>query len=622
MKHFCSIILLFHLIFFPLFTVYSNIYTAVPMQLPLVNQLYDEQVTMCEEGFLANTLIKTPYGYTYIEDLLPHDLIIDHNGKTHSIQDISRTSVLHYVHITTDDDSFFVARHQLLYHPLKNQWIMAQGIVPGDMPKVRNVEIINHPAITYNLTIEDHLFCITESDLIAHNMDAAALGAGAIHLGYITIIRPVIAVLGATLALSKLSHDSCNTAQAPLLIDAHGTRESIASTTHNCLIERHYYERRKKELEDMHKELSSFKNGLTTIQALRGSYTSFTLLFLNKKIEKFNQNACLQVSSAQEHVLDTIKKDNVRKARDIELGLLEQEIVNLQLALALHVNELIAQKSTATHAGFNAVKKVLSIYNAKDDNTRQATYAILLELYKECLSAEYKLSIASFRIHELKLIIQYYKSTHHHKCLKLTTNILEALENQANHIPQEEKMIQGAAKNVNTIIIKIHPEVKEYCTQQRIPLDKLKHEIKDAADKEQKEQTKQSLENAETKEKQLRQSGGGPKKDDDDDEDKDKNKKQVHSDSEKHWAKMLSQQLLKARRALEKRVTEHIKKLSDYLKNPAAYDNKGFIARAQGNLELIAQIVATREKGLIDEIAMFKRQIAEITEELIKRGIS
>jgi RHS repeat-associated protein len=62
-------------------------------------------------------------------------------------------------------------------------------------------------------------------------------------------------------------------------------------------------------------------------------------------------------------------------------------------------------------------------------------------------------------------------------------------------------------------------------------------------------------------------------------------------------------------RSFEKRLAEHQAKLAEYIKNPYAFDNKGFLARNAGNPEVIKKIIEIRIGNLEAEIRNFQNQI-------------
>jgi RHS repeat-associated protein len=70
--------------------------------------------------------------------------------------------------------------------------------------------------------------------------------------------------------------------------------------------------------------------------------------------------------------------------------------------------------------------------------------------------------------------------------------------------------------------------------------------------------------------------------------------------------------------SLQQRLEEHIQKLEDYLKNPDAYDNKGFLANAGNDAARRAQIINGRAAGLLNEIENYQSQINQLKDKACK----
>jgi predicted outer membrane protein len=73
----------------------------------------------------------------------------------------------------------------------------------------------------------------------------------------------------------------------------------------------------------------------------------------------------------------------------------------------------------------------------------------------------------------------------------------------------------------------------------------------------------------------------------------------------------LSQQAQKTSSSLNKRLEEHRQKLQDYIKNPDAFDNKGFLRNAPSQ-EVRERIIQGRIRHLENEIQNFEKQIADL----------
>ncbi|MBC6952035.1 hypothetical protein DWB58_29305 [candidate division KSB1 bacterium] len=73
----------------------------------------------------------------------------------------------------------------------------------------------------------------------------------------------------------------------------------------------------------------------------------------------------------------------------------------------------------------------------------------------------------------------------------------------------------------------------------------------------------------------------------------------------------LSKEAAKGIRSLEKQIAEHKEKLAEYIKNPDAFDNKGFLKNAPSK-EVRQKIIQTRIKHLESEIKNFEKQIERL----------
>ena len=96
---------------------------------------------------------------------------------------------------------------------------MAQDLTLADSDTIKHIEHVYQPLLTYAITVENHLFCVGPDNVIVHNMDVAVTEVGAVYLGCIVAINPVVAIVGATLALAKLSYDIYNAAEIKAYIN-------------------------------------------------------------------------------------------------------------------------------------------------------------------------------------------------------------------------------------------------------------------------------------------------------------------------------------------------------------------------------------------------------------------
>jgi hypothetical protein len=78
-----------------------------------------------------------------------------------------------------------------------------------------------------------------------------------------------------------------------------------------------------------------------------------------------------------------------------------------------------------------------------------------------------------------------------------------------------------------------------------------------------------------------------------------------------HYDAGLTKQVIKSIRSLEKRIAGHEAKLAEFIKNPDAFDNKGFLKNAPTN-EARQRIIDGRVKHLKGEIEAFKNKIEQL----------
>lgn len=531
MKFFFHILVAFYFVLAS-FDIQCSIYEAASERLKNLEELKAIMQTQCnnfcQDGFAFDTLIKTPNGYTPIQELKSNDLIINHKSEICVIEHISKKLISHYVEITFDNSFIVAASDQLFYVASKDQWIMARNLAYTDIDSIKYIEHVHEPLVTYIITVENHLFSVGADDLIAHNMDAVMVEAGVVYLGYIVAINPVVAIVGATLVLAKLSHDLYNVAEIKAYIHQNCKDNFSISDDPNYLIERYYFYHRKKILQNLLQEFLLILDNLTTLKIVDGS---FTFLFLNTKIISCAPNYCLDISLAQENRLDIIKKENLRECRELALQELEQEVIATQLMLGFHFNELIEQKNNAIDAYFKILEESAPLYKIWHDSLNHVSQQTALDLYKRCLIEEHSLHNAQSKIKELKLIIEWYKNSNKCQCLKQTSNIGAELERQMQHIFGLEKHMQEEEKQIHHNIA----EVKKYFDKYRIVIGAFKNEVQLSLEKYQKKQNDKLLKDVQDKYKNLRPTDG-PKKDNDKN-DKDKNKKLIYKGVDYHGQK-------------------------------------------------------------------------------------
>lgn len=145
---------------------------------------YNGNCTLLQEGFVAGTLVKTPHGYTPIEQLQVGDTIIGydedigHTGRT--VLNVFRQHVQSYIRLYINNVFCEIGPHQKLYNHENNTWVQVKQLKPGGRLSsnlnVIQVELIQEQIDLYAITVEHHTFCITEKDILVHNIEPISSG--------------------------------------------------------------------------------------------------------------------------------------------------------------------------------------------------------------------------------------------------------------------------------------------------------------------------------------------------------------------------------------------------------------------------------------------------------------
>ncbi len=142
----------------------------------------DHPISLHQEGFAADTLVKTPNGYVPIQLLQVNNIVIS-NDQNNNLQQSFITGITKYyttycIKIVIDDCICHVAPQQKFYISSKKEWLAAEHIKPGDMLYTCNgnrcvidVECIERSLLMYAITVDHHSLYITPSDILVHNMD-------------------------------------------------------------------------------------------------------------------------------------------------------------------------------------------------------------------------------------------------------------------------------------------------------------------------------------------------------------------------------------------------------------------------------------------------------------------
>jgi len=483
-----------------------------------------------EEGFGPSTLVPTDSGCKRITELALSDRVVGYHCSQEEILGIKKGIAAKYVKICIENTTICAGcKQQFCVFP-DCTWVTAESLEVGvklldvcaEYRTVSNVEIIYEPIVLHALTVEGHTFSVMSYGLLVHNTDAMILGASALALEYITIANPVVVLLGAGILLSTVAHQAYEA-----YIQQQSINNENISDLENCLprevrlAERCYYEQRKTKLDQLKNELIQVKNGLGNIKVFcRSGFTSFTDQFLQYFIQQMGQAGYFSISASQELQLSEKKQKDLSKLREAELKILEKDIFDIQVALALHVNELIVQVDEAFENYDKAVGEINAATKLWNNQRRQnrITKNTALRLYEAEFHGEHLVNSINERVTELKFVAQYYSSCIGSMCIKEFTNIISTLHNLGAEISEHEKWVSENKQNTcGNIAI-----VEQYFKMHRIPFIALKNNIKNALEKQRKSRNAQALKNAKVKHSRL-SAPGGPKKDDDEDDDNSKN---------------------------------------------------------------------------------------------------
>lgn len=471
-----------------------------------------------EEGFCAGTLIKTPYGYELIENLVMGDTVIDAYGNSTEIVAIISRCVNEYIKVFLKNITLCVGRDQQFYCFSSFSWIKAREVFCDK-------ERIIDPTILYALTTHSHTLSVTPQNLCAHNAAAIFCGVSSICCGYVTIINPVVAILGGvTVSLAVIAHNAYQ-----MYVEKHKNEDGsclVDIPDSVVLAERFYYEQRKEALEKLRQELIGIKKGLQIIKGLSSSGFTYQLL---PHYTYEVKNKIQFISIAQEKKLSDVQKKTLRDLRESDLALLEKQLCDIQFLLALHINQLIENIEHAQRSydgAIGEIQKAIAIWNS---NLEKMTLEAAFKLYKYDLLREHLVYVMRQAFNELLLVAEYYRACMS-QCIQSSTTIISTLDHilpiideRKSWILQEEKL----ARNNSAVI-------ERYFAAHNVSVDAFKKEAQKEFDKEQKQRDTEVQKRIEMQQQVNSDFGGGPKKDKKDDDEKDEHPHGIYKDAKYH----------------------------------------------------------------------------------------
>lgn len=150
----------------------------------LILCLFFDIAYLYAEGFLADTLVKTPSKCLYIEQLQPKDTIISccvDSADYHIpsiISKISNSSGDFFIQINIGNTKICCAPNQQFYSYNQQQWIRADSLTLDDFLMndsntaiaIDSLEYIEQSCILHSLTLTaNHTYYVSEHNIIAHN---------------------------------------------------------------------------------------------------------------------------------------------------------------------------------------------------------------------------------------------------------------------------------------------------------------------------------------------------------------------------------------------------------------------------------------------------------------------
>lgn len=140
-------------------------------------------LSICADGFTADTLIKTNTGYTQIENLKPQDSVICYDFDQHAqierpIREIHKQHVSKYIRLAVHKTFVHVSPNQKFYLRALNTWETIEKIKNDPEllqalyadSRIACLGEIQQETDVYMLTLDEpHNFFITPHDILVHN---------------------------------------------------------------------------------------------------------------------------------------------------------------------------------------------------------------------------------------------------------------------------------------------------------------------------------------------------------------------------------------------------------------------------------------------------------------------
>ena len=403
----------------------------------------------CHEGFLQGTLVKTIDGYLPIEQLAVGDVLAGIQGNQ-KIVSIKKYPIIQCVQLLIGVESVSVAAHQQFYlsdMTLCNACDLQVGSCLSNGSYVSAIDIFDQSCNCYSLSTQDQSFFVYPN-LYVHNSDLVTLGtAGVFILGAIEISNPVTILLGIIIPLSvyAMNHFKHN-----IVLNYEFDDADSNLTAHNLCLQnveviqktRTYYEIKKRALCNLYQDLVKIKNEVSLFAKpnyVNNFNFSFGFLFTIKPIA-YNLSSFPDLS--HEMQLSFADKEKLMKIREEELVKLQQNIFDIHLALAFHINEIIDRRDQTKQNLLDVIEEINEWVDSVNDNAFHS-YDIVLAHYQAHFIGKELLDDLKIKIHEVAYIITYYEKLKNHFFVSKSTNLLHVFPVQAKINKDNLNMIEA-----------------------------------------------------------------------------------------------------------------------------------------------------------------------------------
>jgi hypothetical protein len=389
-----------------------------------------------QEGFHPTTFIATPSGYRTIADICVGDFVYDHNFQEKIVTNTFDYQVEQYLQLDIQGHVIHCGMDQKLYLPGYDAWVAARDLT---LSECESITIINDPCMMHAITLQDHIFCVSSSHIIAHN-SAAAIAAPIIMFQFIQLGHPILILLGATTCLYYINSYSFFTKKDDA-VTYHASQETL------------YFQTKYQQLISLKKECLSIH---AAVKALAASALQKNYELLDcKPLYRYQNFENLQISPEYEFSLDFEQRLELTEIRQNILDALETQICDLQIAIGLFVDQIVSAKNETiceynTYAEKNAVGMNKQAYFNGTNYTQAASF------YEYVLICSTYMDLIEKRNKECSVLVEFFKKYGQNQFLLQTTTILPALTDVAKNVTESNKITDQTKKDLKVQLQSVH----------------------------------------------------------------------------------------------------------------------------------------------------------------------